>query len=339
MFQIGRVQSLVDLAKENGIKSPQIEIVELLSKESSVVNDMAWRQGNLLDGHKFTVRAQLPEIMWHIINRGMKPSVSRIAEVTETCGIMKALAQIDAKQLELADNPAVERMIQSLAYVEAMNQEFVNKLFYGNAALQPETITGLAVRYGNLADPSINKYIIDAGGTGPNLTSVYLVCWGPRTVYGIVPKNYVTGLQHKPSQGLVTLHDDDGLAFQGYEDWWYWNVGLCVEDHRQVVRICNIDTDALKTWGQDGSNAADLRELLDVARIRIQKLSNGRPVFYCNRTIMEAWHQQVLTRSKLDVTVTEGGLGQGAAAQVGVSYFGIPIHMEDALLDTEQRVV
>ena len=44
-------------------------------------------------------------------------------------------------------------------------------------------------------------------------------------------------------------------------------------------------------------------------------------------------------RSDLDVTVTEGGLGRGAAPLVGESYFGIPLHIEDAILNTEEQVV
>src|SRR5690606_34436193 len=103
--------------------------------------------------------------------------------------MMEARSEIDVDVAKLNGNTAAFRLSEAEAFVEGMNQEFMSALFYGNAALEPEKFTGLATRY-NTLDPAqnISSNVLDAGGTGTDNTSIYLVVWGENTVTGIYPK-------------------------------------------------------------------------------------------------------------------------------------------------------
>ncbi|MDT0278491.1 major capsid protein, partial [Blastococcus goldschmidtiae] len=116
--------------------------------------------------------------------------------------------------------------------------------------------------------------IVDAGGTGSNLTSIWLVVWGTNTVHGIFPKGQKAGLDHK-DLGEQTLVDDNGGKYQGYRTHYKWDNGLSVRDWRYVVRIANIDT--TKLGADDGPNLA---KLMVQALHRIPNLQMGKAVFY-----------------------------------------------------------
>jgi hypothetical protein len=83
--------------------------------------------------------------------------------------------------------------------------------------------------------------IIDAGGTGSVNTSVWLVVWGEKTVFGIFPKGSKAGLFHE-DLGLIDAFDANNNRYRAYADHWQWKNGLVVKDWRYVVRICNVDT-------------------------------------------------------------------------------------------------
>ncbi len=51
--------------------------------------------------------------------------------------------------------------------------------------------------------------VIDAGGTGDTLTSIWLVSWGDNTVHGIYPKGSKSGLEHE-DLGRLTVADEKG---------------------------------------------------------------------------------------------------------------------------------
>ena len=87
----------------------------------------------------------------------------------------------------LNGNTAQFRLSEDTAFLEAMNQTQAETMFYGNPGTDPKKFLGLAPRYGDLsADNAVN--ILDAGGSGSDNASVYLVVWGDNTVYCPFPK-------------------------------------------------------------------------------------------------------------------------------------------------------
>lgn len=330
-YELGNVMTLSDLASRHGGRDNKVlPIVEMLSKMNPLLQDMSWQEGNLTTGHVFPVRVGLPGVHWRRINEGVRTTKSTVTQVTETCGMLEAVSELDEKLVELANDPAQFRLSESMAFMESMSQEFASALWYGNGQLKPETITGFAPRFSDLTGPVKNQ-IIDAGGTGANLASIWLIVWSSLTTFGIYPKGTRQGLTHHAS-GIVDLVDPAGGTFRGYRDRFQWNVGLCMRDPRFVVRICNIDVDKLPTYGDGTNQAADLMSLMNIATNRIHNLGMGKAVWYMNRTLREAWENQMLKNYHIQHTKDT------ATGRWEEAYKMISIRVSDSLLNTEERV-
>jgi hypothetical protein len=203
-------------------------------------------------------------------------------------------------------------------------------LFYESEALNPERITGFAPRYNSLSAVNAENIIV-GGGVGADNTSIWLVCWSPNTVHGIVPKGSIAGMQVN-DKGQVTIENVDGAGgrMEAYRTHYRLDTGLCLRDWRYVVRICNIDKSALT---KDASAGADLIDLMVQAIELIPNLNMGRPVFYCSRTIRSFLRRQIASRT-INATITM----ETVAGRRVVAFDGIPVRRVDALAADEALV-
>ena len=213
-----------------------------------------------------------------------------------------------------------------------MNQLQAETMFYGNPAVDPKTYLGLATRYGSLSAGN-SQNILDAGGTGTDNTSIYMVVWGSNTVFCPFPKGSIAGLQHR-DLGEESVPDADGNYYQALRTLYQWENGLVVKDWRYVVRICNIDVSNLV--GE--SSAADLVKLMSRAMDRVPNMSMGRAVFYMNRTVYSMLRIQALDKSQSAVAISPA-ITQFGQPTKWTDFLGVPLRKVDQLLNTEARVV
>lgn len=326
--------TLADWAKRLDPDGKTPDIVELLGQTNEILTDMMWKEGNLPTGHRVTVRTGLPSAAWRLLNKGVAKSKSTTAQIDEACGILEARAEVDKDLADLNGNTAAFRLSEAKAFIEAMNQEMASTLFYGNSSVSPEEFTGLTIRYSSLTAANGQNIVLggSAGGQTDN-SSIWLVCWGEQSAFGIFPKGSKAGLVHE-DLGLGDAFDGDNNRFRAYMDRWQWKNGIALKDWRYVVRIPNIDISNLVSK----SSAADLTELMIKAIHRIPGgyagLKMGKPVFYMNRTVF-----QMLDIQRRDDVLAGGGLTyQNVDGQVTPSFRGIPVRICDALLENESRI-
>ena len=218
-----------------------------------------------------------------------------------------------------------------------MNQEVVSTLFYGNETTEPEAFTGLAPRF-NSTTAENGDNIIDAGGTGSDNASIWLVVWGPNTCHGIIPKGSAAGLQVN-DKGQVTLEDASGGSNTGrmeaYRTHYRWDVGLTVRDWRYIVRIANIDKSLLTRVYTSGtfSTGAHIPDLMFQAMRLVPNLASGRPAFYASRDIA-TWISRQSAAGVQNSTLTMENVG----GKLVESFNGIPIRRVDALSADEAQV-
>ncbi len=308
-------------------------IIELLNETNEILDDMKSREGNLLTGHKTTVRTGLPSATWRLLNYGVQPSKSQSKPVTDTTGMLEAYAEVDKELADLNGNTAAFRLSEDKGFLEAMNQEMAETLFYGNVAVDPEKFTGLSPRYSTLSTSptNIGYNIINAGGTTANeQTSVWLIVWGESTIHGIYPKGSVGGFKHQ-DLGEETLTDANGGLYQGYRTHYQWKIGLTVRDWRYAVRIANIDWQDTVTRTAD-TEQADLVGVMIQAIETIPNLNMGTPVFYMRREVRTALRNQIRTDSNVQLTVDT------VAGKRVVSFDEIPVKRVDQILQTEAVV-
>ena len=182
--------TLLDVAKRLDPDGKIDTIVEILAETNEVLQDMVWVEGNLPTGHRTTIRSGLPTPTWRKLYGGVQPTKSRTVQVTDTCGMLEAYAEVDKALADLNGNSAAFRLSEDRAHIEGMNQEFASSLFYASEATAPEEIMGFAPRF-NLSTAENGENIIRQGGTQPDGSdnaSIWLVVWGENTCHGIYPK-------------------------------------------------------------------------------------------------------------------------------------------------------
>ena len=325
--------TLADWAKRLDPNGQIPAVAELLSQTNEILEDAVFQEGNLPTGHRVVIRTGLPTVYWRSLNMGVPVSKSTTAQVDEACGIMEARSHIDVELAKLNGNTASFRLSEDSAFIEAMNQLQASTMFYGNPGTDPRQYLGLAPRYGTISGAGNAQNIIDAGGTSTNNTSIWLVVWGPNTVFCPFPKGSQAGLQHK-DLGEESVPDASGNFYQALRTLYQWKNGLVVKDWRYVVRICNINTSNLV----NETAAADLVKLMSRALDRIPNLSMGRPVFYMNRTVFSMLRVQALNKSQNAISIDDAMTQFGTAAK-WTSFLGVPLRKVDQILNTEARVV
>lgn len=304
-------------------------IVEMLNETNEILDDMTMIEANGVSEHKTTVRSGLPEATWRLLNYGVQPSKSHTVSVKDSMGMLESYAEVDKALANLNGNSAAWRLSEDRAFIEGMNQTMAQTLFYGDSSLTPEKFMGLVPRYNSLsAENGIN--IIDAGGSGNDNASIWLVVWGPNTCHAIYPKGSIAGLETH-DLGEVTLTDAAGGRYQGYRTLYKWDLGLTLRDWRYVVRIANIDVSDLT---KNASVGADLIDLMTQAVELVPNIGMGRPAFYMPRKLRSFLRRQI-TNKVAGSTLTMDDV----AGKKVVTFDGIPCRRTDALLLTEARVV
>ncbi len=327
-----RNPTLLDLAKASDPDGKIATIVEILNETNEVLDDMTWLEGNLPTGHRTTIRSGLPAPTWRKLYGGVQPNKATNVQVTDNTGMLEAYAEIDKALADLNGNTAAFRLSEDRAHIEGMNQEMADTIFFGNEDTEPEAFTGFAPRFNSLTAENGDN-IIDAGGTGTDNGSIWLMVWGPNTCHGIVPKGSTAGLQHT-DKGQVTLEDaSDGSnsgRMEAYRAHYRWDAGLSVRDWRYIVRIANIDR---SNRTADASSGPDLPDLMFQALDIIPNLSMGRAVFYMDRDMRGFLRRQIPNATGLSTLTMENVGGKMLNA-----FQGVPVRRVDALSADEARI-
>lgn len=321
--------TLLDHAKRLDPTGKIAKIVELLAQRNEILTDMVWREGNLITGHRTTVRTGLPSVTWRLLNQGVAPSKSTTTQIDEQAGMLEAWSEVDCDLAELNGSSGTFRLSEAQAFLEAMNQEMASTLFYGNGSLSPEEFTGLAPRYA-VSTGAIADNVIKAGGSGGDNASIWLVGWSEETICGIFPKGSQAGLTHR-DYGETTVEVTNGLAgnrMRAYQERWQWKAGIAVKDWRYAVRIPNIDISDLGTGG-----AADLINLMEQAEETLPD-NLGTRVFYMNRKVRRFLRAQ----TRADVSAGGGLTYDNVNGKPVLNFNGTPVRIVDALLNNEALV-
>lgn len=327
--------TLLDLARVTGPDGKVVSVIEILNETNEILDDMVWMEGNLATGHRTSVRTGLPIPTWRKMYGGVQPGKSTSATITDSCGMLEAYAEVDKALADLNGNTGAFRTNEDRAFLEGMNQEVADTIFYGNEGTEPEAFTGFAPRFNDKSALNAEN-IIDAGGTGTDNQSIWLVVWGPNTVHGIIPKGSIAGFQMK-DLGEVTVENIDGASgrMQAYRTHYRWDVGLTVRDWRYVVRIANIDKSLMT---KDMTTGADIQDLMIQALELIPNLSAGRPAFYMSRGLRSMMSRQAIQMVKSGTLTMEQAQGSNNYRKYP-AFQGIPIRRTDAISADEARVV
>jgi len=332
--------SLADLFKQKeGDDSVTSAIIELLKETNPILDDMMMVECNNGTNHKSTIRTGLPEATWRKLYQGVQPQKSSTAQIQDTTGMLEARSEIDSDLVRLSGNNNQFRLNEATAFLEGMNNQMATTLFYGDTTTHPERFMGLAPRFNTYRSPANAKskdtadQVIDAGGTGSDLTSVWFVVWGDRTAHGIYPKGSSAGL-NRQDLGEIDADDPSGGKYRAMAEIFKWHIGMSVRDYRYVVRIANIDVSELIAGN------VDIYALMRKAYYRLHQrmVTGGRAAIYCNRDVLEALDAGTTpTKSTAGGTVVRLSPMEVDGREV-MGYRGMPVRECEAILSTESAV-
>lgn len=322
--------TLLDLAKRLDPDNKIANIVEMLAETNEIIDDMVFIEGNLPTGHRTTVRSGLPAPTWRKLYGGVQPTKSRTVQVTDSCGMLEAYAEVDKALADLNGNTAAWRLSEDKAHIEGMNQEMASSIFYASEATAPEEITGLAPRFNTTSADNGTNIILDGTVDNADNTSIWFVVWGPNTCHGIYPKGSVAGL-NSTDKGQVTIENVDGAGgrMEAYRTHYRWDLGLSVRDWRYVVRAQINSEDLTK----DAASGADLIDIMSQMVESVPSTGMGRPAFYCNRRIKSFLRRQMVAKVKNSTLMMDQVAGKHV-----MTFDGFPVRRCDALVNTETGI-
>ena len=333
----GELPNLANVTKRLDPDGSIAKIAELLEQANPIIADIPLIEGNLAVGHRTTVRADTPTPTWRKLNYGVRPTKSTTAQVDDSIGMLEAFTEIDKDLAMLNGNSAEFRMSEDIPHIEGMSQTMAQTIFYGDTDTDPEKFLGLAPRYDTLAlagkptaqVPSSDYLpnVINFGGSTGDLTSMWYIVWGESTVHGIYPKGSQAGLLSE-DLGEITLTDNDGGRFRGFQSHYQWKMGMCVRDWRYIVRLCNIDLAQL----DDATHQKQLYQDMIKMMHAVPASGRGRGTFYAGAAV-----SAMLDMAAVEKTNAALGMKEVFGEEV-MAFRGRPIRTCDAILETESVI-
>ena len=175
---------------------------------------------------------------------------------------------------------------------------------------------GLTPRYNSLTARS-GANILDAGGTGSDNTSIWLVVWANTVT---VSAGHSTGLLQRP--GRIDAFDEDGKPLPCHGEIWEVEVRPARQDWRYAVRIANVDVSDMT--GQTGTQAVTagdrINKLMIEGAARIPSRGMGcdlhREPYPLERCSLSAHWTRARTRSPFTDAVNQfGNVAQAVTGQ------------------------
>lgn len=323
--------TLVDLMKQTVGESIESDIAEIMSETDVVLKNLHVKECNDGTNNKSVIRSGLPSGTFRKLYGFVASEKSETEQVVDSTGMLEAYSVVDFDLVEKSKNKAQFRLNESKAFIEGMTQTAVQTIFYGSKNENDAKFDGLSVRYSKLSDnpKQIGYNIIDAGGTGSNNTSAWIVTTGEQEVSILYPQGSKGGLYHH-DDGVLTETDEKGGKRKVYQEHFKHDLGLTIKDWRSSCRIANIDVENL----EEGN--VNLLDFFRKAYFRVNKFINksGQKTFiFCNSAVAEALDKLATDKSNVMLNIKDYG-GINIA-----HYKNIPIFCTDMLINAEERVV
>lgn len=319
--------SLVEQAKRVDPDGKLSIIVEALDFETGqVLQEADWLPSNDIWTNKTVIRGSLPTGSRRKLNSGVAKEVSRVTEALDTIEMLETYAEYDKDWIDSLPNPQMARMQEARAFLMGLGQTLVSSFLYSNANVDADRMHGLAGRLAKLD----GEYVIGAGGTGSDLTSIFVVTWGPDFSYFVYPKNQGNlGIKHT-DLGEVTISDATTAVastsqYQGYRDHFQVKAGFVVRHPKAIGRICNIES----------SGSANIFDEDDLITLLNNMKITPRTRIYCNQTVKT--QAEIALKDKTNVNWTQEN---GLDGIPFMKFRQIPVRMIDKsiLLNTESAV-
>jgi hypothetical protein len=298
-------------------------IIETMSMTNTMLQELPAVQANDGTVHTSLKRLSYPGGEHRIYDRGVGAKASQTEVQKDIITILEAFSDVDEALARHSGNPAGLYQSEASAFLAGMGLDQADDLVYGNHAAKPEEINGLAVRL-----PAIGSHCLDFGGTGPALTSVYLVAAGPKACHLIYPKGSSSAGVSREDLGVSRVQDKNNAekTYMAHTDHFTAEYGIAVEHPDAVFRIANVPVDL---------TPAQRKDLIELVLRYQKRLTKGivNTVLFANADLV--YQIERAGREAQYVVFPETDPWGKAVASIN----GLRIREQDAILSAEQQVV
>lgn len=283
------------------------------------------------------------------INQGVKSSNPEVEEAQEVTARLEDRCPIDEDLLALNDGSSTYIENQNEGVRLALRNRINDLVIYGNRAAPGSAagIDGLATRYnsfGQYINENTNfDHVQNFGGTGNNLTSIYLLSPGPQNVYMIAPDDGTpAGLSIKEynSSNGVFLEDENGDPYRGHMTWYKWKLGLAVENVHSIMRLANIPAADVEGMIRDGAadakNSILLRKLIQMKNMFSADVDTSKLMMIVSRNVFT--QMDIILFDKVNAYWRPSETRESFHDRSVGMFAGIPVFASDTLLETESAV-
>lgn len=319
------VLTLKELTARIDPRGNSARIAEVLHEKNQILDDIPWMESNETFSNRTVRRAAEPTGTYRQLNKGVAFEASKTIPVVDVIGMLESYSKVDVRLAEAAPGgPAAFRSQEDMAFVAGMGKTFTESLIYGNAAELPEEFTGLAPRMDSASDTNV----IDAGGSGSDCTSIFVVTWGMDMVHGIYGRGSKAGLQMH-DMGIQVIDESTSttvphtLMNRWYVTHFSWEGGLAVKDPQGMGRVASVESGKSET-----SNIFSEDDLIDLL---VEMETGPTTRIYMHRNVMaQAWKR---LKDKNNVFF---GRNEGLdAGGMPLNFNGFPIRQVDQISITE----
>jgi len=215
------------------------KIIELMGLTNEMLLDAPAYEANNATVN-VSVQRTIKEIGTHrIYNQGVGSVATQTSQVTDRIAMMAEYSKVDAKLVEHSGNKNAARQSEAVAIIKGMGLTQAKTLVYGDGS-KAEEFNGMYVRRNKIN----NKNVLDAGGTSTSLdmTSIYLVAFGPDLFHLIYPKGSTSVGVTRRDLGLVDMPDesDPKKMLPVYAEYFEAQYGIAIKEPQALIRLCNI---------------------------------------------------------------------------------------------------
>lgn len=310
--------TLLELANRSNGKS-LMPIANVLSEENRILEDMPWIVSNKQTSHIITRAQYEPPGEWSQINRGVASEAGRTIQVEEYMGTLESYSNVDDRLIRLAENKRRARSDEDMLHVRGMYKNFVENIVYGAIADEARSFDGLTTRRDELGT---NCY--DNGGTGSDLTSIWVIQWGRQRVHGVYPKGSSGGIRME-DLGLRTKEVSGEGEYQVWKTHFEVSGGIAVHDERCLKRLANIES--------SGSTDIFDHDMLIQLLVDLPESGQGA-VIYVNKTVMAQMISNAVNKTNVQYTMDQP---YGNKPPL-IRFMGYPVKLVEQIVDTEDAV-
>lgn len=236
---------IIELANRTGDGSV-LAIANALSRQDDWIMDAVWVEGTGATGHAVGRRTGLPSGSKRRFNDGVGKESSKTKQFIETYELLEAASYVDKKLHDINPNPTEFRRREDEAFLEGLAQTLASDFVYGNVDTDIDSMQGIAPRR-----PALGTNVINEGGSGNDVTSVWVIKWSPTGVYLTYPPGTNIGIQFEDMGVQLVDGQTAGTTFKALVSWFEVNVGLAVADERCLQRIANIESSGANGLDED----------------------------------------------------------------------------------------